>query len=196
MSALPKQRLTVADYFAIERDSQIKHEYLDGEIYMMSGASRDHERIVSDVDTSLNNQLRERGCEVFGSNMRVEADASAFFYADLLVVCGEAQFGAQGGLDTLRNPNVIIEVLSPSTETFDRGVKFQRYQRLESLQTYVLIAQNKPIVEVYTRQTNGKWLYALAQGMDATVTLDSIGCMLPLSEVYRRVTFEPDDPAA
>jgi Uma2 family endonuclease len=191
--ALPVKRYTPEEYFAIERETEIRHEFVNGEIFAMSGGSRAHERIVSDVDTSLNNQLRGGNCEVFASNMRLKISERKYLYADLSVVCGEADFATDSGLDSLLNPTLLIEVLSPSTEGYNRTTKFVHYQALDSLREYVLISQLMPLIEVYTRQSDDKWLYMATQGLDSTVTLESIGCTLTLSEVYRRVTFEDDD---
>lgn len=191
--ALPKKRYTPEEYFAIERESDIRHELLDGEVYAMAGASPEHELIVSDVDTSLKTQLRGKGCRVYISGLRLKVSQRSYFYGDLSVVCGEPLFVLESGLKSLINPTVVIEVLSPSTAEFDRGEKFRRYQSIESLQEYVLIDQYKPIIEVYTRQPNGKWLYATMQGLDSTAMLESIGCTLLLSDVYERVTVEPLD---
>lgn len=189
--ALPKKRYTPEEYFAIERDSGIRHELLDGEIYAMTGASPDHERIVSDVDTSLKNQLRGKNCEVFISGLRLKVTGSNYFYGDLSVTCGEPLFIVEAGLNSLTNPTLVIEVLSPSTERYDRTTKYTRYKTIESLQQYVLIWQDRPIVEVFTRQSSDTWLHALSQGLDAVAALESIGCTLLLSDVYERVTVEP-----
>lgn len=191
--ALPKKRYTPEEYFAIERESDIRHELLDGEVYAMSGASPDHERIVGDTYSSLRQQLRGKGCEIFLSNLRLKINRGYYFYGDLSVTCGEPLFVLESGLKSLINPTLVIEVLSPSTAEIDRGAKFLRYQSVESLQEYVLISQQKPIIEVYSRQLNGKWQYAAVQGLDSTAVLESIGCTLLLSDVYERVTVEPLD---
>lgn len=193
MSALPKKKYSLEEYFALERESDMRHEYLEGDIYAMSGGSRSHERIVSDMDTILNIQLREKGCEVFASNMRLKTAARSFLYADLSVVCGEAEFIEEGGLDHLANPILVVEVLSESTEQFDRREKFWRYQSIPSLRDYVLVDQHRPVLEIYTRQDGDRWLYRVTRGLDASVILDSIGCTLALSEGYRRVTFAAED---
>lgn len=192
MTALPQKHYTVEEYFEIERGSASRHEYVNGDIYAMSGASPDHERIVSAVDTSLNNQLTASACEVFTSNLRLKVDDRKYYYADLSVVCGEAAFALEAGLKHLLNPTLVVEVLSPSTAEFDRGGKFIDYQSLDSLKEYVLISQDRPLIEVFTRHTGGKWLYLATQGVEASVVLESIGCTLTLSEVYRRVTFQPE----
>ncbi|MBK8022871.1 MAG: Uma2 family endonuclease [Chloroflexi bacterium] len=188
MSALPKRRYTLDEYFALERDSSIKHEYLAGEILMMAGSSPEHDRIVGDVQTSLNMQLRGRPCETFTGDMRVRASADSFVYPDLSVVCGEAQFLTVDGVANLLNPIVLIEVTSPSTGHYDRTGKFWRYQMLDSLREYVLIEQGQPIVEIFRHRGDGDWRYTRVEGLDATVALNSIESTLALSEVYRRVS--------
>ena len=188
MSALPERRYTLDEYFALERDSSIKHEYLAGEILMMAGSSPEHDRIVGDVQTSLNMQLRGRPCETFTGDMRVRASADSFVYPDLSVVCGEAQFLTVDGVANLLNPIVLIEVTSPPTGHYDRTGKFWRYQMLDSLREYVLIEQGQRMVEVFRHSGDGDWRYTRVEGLDATVTLNSIECTLALSEVYRRVS--------
>lgn len=195
MSALPKRKYTLEDYFAIERDSEIRYEYIDGEIYAMSGGSRSHECIMGDTYSTLDRRLREKGCDVYPSNLRIKVTARKFFYADLSVVCGESLFSKDGGLDHLLNPTLIVEVLSPSTEEYDRYDKFASYKALESLREYVLIAQHKPRIEVFTRQSDNRWLHTLAQGLESSIPLESIGLTLNLADVYRRVEFpEAADP--
>lgn len=194
MTALPRRRWTVEEYLAAERDSEIKHEFLDGDIYDMAGASRAHNAIVFDAIVALGGQLRDGRCSAFASDQRVRLSARAYVYPDLSVVCGEALFSVEVGLETLLNPTLIVEVLSPSTEQYDRGEKFLRYLRMDSLREYVMIAQDAPRVEVYTRQADGTWLYAITQGLDRTAALRSIDAALPLVDLYRRVTFDADAP--
>ena len=198
MSALPQEstRMTEAEYLAFERTSEIKHEYLDGQIYAMTGASQAHNQICFNVGGILYRQLSQKPCQGYPSDMRVKVQATGLYtYPDLSVVCGDSQL-ADGEFDTLLNPTLIIEVLSPSTESYDRGKKFQHYRQLESLQDYVLIAQDSPRIERFTRQTDDTWLLTDAVGMDAALDLPSIGCTLTLADVYQKVTFEADDPEA
>ncbi|MCK6581109.1 MAG: Uma2 family endonuclease [Anaerolineae bacterium] len=190
MSLPVRKTFTRREYFALEGASDTRYEYLDGEIVAMSGASLAHNRIVLDTAGSLNNQLRERGCEVFVTDTRVKLDARNYVYPDIAVVCGQLMAVVEGGLETLLDPTLLIEVLSPSTEAYDRGEKFKRYQALASLREYILIAQDAPRIEVYTRQADDAWRYAVAVGMEAAAALSSVGVTLTLSEVYRRVTFE------
>jgi len=195
MVAIQKQKWTVEEYLAMERASDEKHEFLDGEIYLMSGASENHNIIVGITLGILYNQLRKRPCSFYPSDMRVKVKGSGLYtYPDITVVCGTPEIERMDQ-DTLLNPTVIIEVLSPSTESYDRGKKFQHYLSLDSLQEYVLIAQDQARIERYLRQPNGEWLFAAAVGLEAVIELSSIQCTLVLADVYERVSFEPDEAA-
>lgn len=186
-------RMTEAEYLAFERASDIRHEYLDGHVYAMTGASRAHNLISTYTAASLINQLRGRPCEVYASDMRVRVSATGLYtYPDVTVVCGNPQF-ADSALDTLLNPVLVIEVLSPSTESYDRGKKFQHYRQLESLREYVLISQDSPRIERFLRQDDGTWLLTDAAGLDASLELASVACTLALAEVYEKVTFESEE---
>ncbi len=190
MSALEKQKWTVEQYLEMERASEEKHEFLDGEIYLMSGASRNHNLVVGNTLAALHAQLRKRPCLVFPSDMRVRVvDSSDYTYPDLSVVCDPPQIEDIQG-ETLLNPTLIIEVLSPSTESYDRGKKFQQYRTLESLQEYGLIAQDQPRIERYVRQPNHEWLLSDAIGLESSLELPSIQCTLALADVYEKVDFE------
>jgi Uma2 family endonuclease len=189
MSALPKNFITPEDYLKFERESEIKHEYLDGEIFAMSGASERHNIIVLNTGASLHAQLRKRPCRVYANDLRVRVPNTSFYtYPDLSVVCGEREL-EDDVLDTLLNPTLIIEVLSPSTESYNRGKKFQLYRKLESLQAYILIAQDSVHIEHFARQGES-WVLTDFSGRDAVVTLPSIDCTLALEDVYENVTFE------
>lgn len=195
MSALPalNKQLTQAEYLAFERDNEIKHEFIDGEIYAMSGASRNHNLITTSTIATLYNQLRGKGCETYPSDMKVRTPATgSYTYPDITVVCGEVRFD-DDRRDVLLNPTLIIEVLSPATEAFDRGLKFQRYRELESLQEYLLIAQDSPHIERFIRLENGLWQLSEARGLDAALHLTSIACQLALADVYEQITFDSDD---
>jgi Uma2 family endonuclease len=189
--ALPEQylRLTVEEYLAQERESLERHEYLDGHVYKMAGESLAHSTINANVTTTFGLQLRGKPCRVLSPNMKVRAShAGLFAYPDAAVVCGEPQFHDKRK-DILIDPTVIIEVLSPSTENYDRGPKFFRYQQLEPLVDYLLVAQDEPRVERFMRQEGGQWLYSIAYGLEAAVYLASIDCTLRLAEIYDRIEF-------
>ncbi len=181
-------RLTPEEYLAFERSqTDAKHDYLDGEIMAMTGASEAHNLITWNVLASLHVQMRGRSCRSYGSDMRVKIPATGLYtYPDISALCGEPEF-ADDVLDTLLNPSVIIEVLSPSTEAYNRGAKFAHYRRIESLQAYVLISQDTPHIELFERQADGRWLLSEATELTATVALEAIGCELALGIVYERV---------
>ena len=182
------QHHSPADYVARERVAEIKSEYIDGEIVAMAGGSRAHSLIAGNVLVALRAALGDRPCEVHGSDLRVGMATSGFYtYPDVTVVCGEATF-EDSVEDTLLNPVVIVEVLSPTTEAYDRGLKFARYRLLPSLREYVLVAQDRPHVEGYTRGESG-WLPHQADGMGAMVEIPALGCTLALAEIFAKVGF-------
>jgi Uma2 family endonuclease len=181
--------VTPDEYLAAERLSETRSEYLDGGVYPMTGASLSHSRIVINVATELALQLRERDCDVLIADMKVRLpDLRKFFYPDVVVACGELQFHDERK-DIITNPDLVIEALSPSTEAFDRGAKFRAYQTIESLKEYVLVSQEKPLIEQYVRDEGGEWRYKAAEGLESSLALPSIECTLSLSAVYKRVEF-------
>ena len=183
MTAQPKPRMTEAEYLVFERASTVKHEYYNGHIYAMTGASEQHNLITANVLASLHGQLRRKPCRVYPSDMRLRVQQTGLnTYPDVVVVCGQPQF-TDDTIDTLTNPTVIVEVLSPSTERYDRGVKFQNYRTITTLRDYVLIEQDNHYIEHYMRQDNGQWLLREAIGLEAQVTLSSIDCALTLNSV-------------
>lgn len=187
-TAIPQKRWTAEDYLAFERASDEKHEFINGNVYLMTGASREHNLIVFNLAVSLGTQLRGRDCEAYAGDMRVRVRPRDYVYPDLAVVCEPPQF-EDAQVDTLLNPTLLIEVLSPSTEQYDRGRKFESYRALASLREYVLIAQDRPHIERYVRQSHGEWLLSEANGLDASLELPSIGCTLALADVYAKVDF-------
>lgn len=189
MSRPAEQFISPADYLALERQAETKSEYLNGCIYAMTGASREHNTIVFNLARRIGNQLDRKPCRGYVNDMRVKVSPTGLYtYPDAVVVCGEPRFEDRY-LDTLLNPTVIIEVLSDSTEAYDRGDKFAHYRTLESLTDYLLVAQDKPRIEHYSRQPDGRWLYSAADGLGARAEIAAIGCVLPLAEVYDRVEF-------
>lgn len=189
------EHYTPAEYLALERQAETKSEYIEGCIVAMSGASRWHNLISSNVLVALHNQLRDGPCVVFNPDMRVRiGTANRYTYPDVSVVCGADEFEDRE-VDTLLNPIAIVEVLSPSTEGYDRGDKFAGYRQLPSLQEYVLVAQDRPSVEHYLRQGE-QWLLTAVTDLDASISLPTIGCALPLREVYRRIKFDREAPDA
>ena len=187
MSSLAAQTLlTPEEYIASERKATLKSEYLNGEILAMSGASLVHARIIADIVTELNTQLRGQGCEVITNDMRVKTGPKgAYFYPDVVAFCGEPQF-EDNVFDTLLNPTLVIEVLSPSTEVYDRGEKFAHYQELTSLREYILVSQDRIRVEQY-RLIKTQWVQKEFHEQEDVMPLISIGCELRLLDIYRRV---------
>ena len=188
ISATPKPYITPEQYLERERQAETKSEYFAGEIFAMPGGSPEHSLISGNALGALWSQLRESPCTPYNSDLKVRATEELYTYPDVTVVCGEAQFAGEER-EVLLNPTLIIEVLSPTTEAWDRGGKFEQYRQRESLQEYVLIAQDRPHVERFARQANGQWLLTDVNGLEAILTLPSIGGELALAEVYRKVAF-------
>src|SRR5262245_35340594 len=158
MSALTQpSQWTAQQYLDYERGSDSRHEFVGGQVYDMAGASERHLQLCSALNFLLYGQMLERPCQVFQSDMRVQADDSSYFYPDIVAICDQAQY-LDGSRDTLLNPTVVIEVLSPSTEDFDRGRKFKQYRGIASLQDYILVSQNQIQVEHFTRQESDTWI--------------------------------------
>jgi Uma2 family endonuclease len=187
MSSQTKPRYTVAEYLALERKADRKSEYIDGEIFAMVGASKEHNLIAGNIFASLHSQLKGRPCNVFQSDMRVQVSESKLYsYPDVVVVCGEAKY-LDEEVDTLLNPTMTVEVLSKSTESFDRGEKAIRYRSLNSLMEYILVAQDRCHVEQYVRQSNNKWLLSETNSLKDTINISSINCALLVKDIYDRV---------
>ena len=185
--------MTPEQYLEIERASEARSEYFNGRMYAMSGGSYNHVRIIGNLAWELRNALKERSCEVVTSDLRVRVSpAGLYTYPDVTVVCGEPKF-ADDQKDTLLNPVFIAEVLSPSTEAYDRGFKSAQYRKLESLQEYALISQAEPRVEVFRRRPGGDWLLSEAAGLDAACRFDSLDCRIALADIYGKVSFEAAD---
>ncbi len=192
MSALPQRKyISPEEYLTAERESLEKHEYFDGEIFQMAGSSRKHSLIASNVNASLNIQLKSRDCQVHTSDLRVHIPKTGLFtYPDVLVVCGKPQVLPDAYLDTLTNPILIIEVLSSSTEGYDKGVKFDNYRSLESLREYVLVSQDTKRVIRYTKQSDESWNLMDFIGDKTEILLSSIECTLTMDDIYDKVDFE------
>lgn len=182
-----ESRLSAEEYLALDRASEIRSEFYDGEIFAMSGASLSHVRICGNLFSALRAGLEGGGCEAFSGALRVRVSSTGLYaYPDLIVVCGDPELVDDGHLDTLLNPALLIEVLSPSTEAWDRGGKFAHYRSLPSLQGYVLVSQDRPLVEVYTRQGDA-WILHTADHPEAVVALPRVDVELRLADVYHRV---------
>jgi Uma2 family endonuclease len=191
MSAMPKPRkLTVEEYFAIELKAERKSEFFDGEMFLMAGASREHNFIVSNLIDRLPEQLRG-SCRVFVSDMRLKVSRTGLYtYPDLLIVCDPPEYAPENR-DTLTNPQVVIEVLSNSTERYDRTTKFRHYKQLPSVMEYVLVSQTEALIERYTRQANETWAQADFVGLDTTFTLATVKVSVPMADIFRGVEFQP-----
>jgi len=194
MSAQTIPYLSPPQYLEIERKALDKSEYFSGQMFAMAGASREHNLIVGNIVGEMRERLKGKSCETYPSDLRVLVSATGLYtYPNATVACGEPEF-ADSHMDILLNPLVIVEVLSASTENYDRGAKFAQYQRIESLREYVLVSQDKPRVERYTRQADGgQWLYEKSDGLKASVTLNALSFFLPLSEIYARVSFPREE---
>ncbi len=188
MASLPEFYLSPEEYLAIERRAEFKSEYIDGIVYAMAGSSERHNLITGNIITELNIQLREAPCRVYPSDLKVRVpDSKRFFYPDVSVVCGETGF-ADEERDIILNPQLIVEVLSESTAAFDRGKKFQSYQQIESLQEYLLVAQDEYLAEHFLRQDSGHWLYTKVSGLEESIVLPTIHCQLRLIDIYNKAT--------
>ena len=187
MSAVPKPKLTPEEYLEGERSAETRSEYYAGEVFSMAGASREHILIAANVLAGIHRQFAGRPCEVYQSDMRVKVSATGLYtYPDVVAICGEARF-EDGEHDTLANPLVLVEVLSESTEGYDRGTKSEHYRRIESLREYVLIAQDKVHVEHFVRQPDNTWLLRETEEPNDTLTLPAIQCELTVAEIYDKV---------
>lgn len=216
MSAHPEKEfvyMTEAEYLAFERaspdekreiikqlgyvgrmlDPEGRHEYIDGQVVAMSGGSRRHSLIGTYTSNAIINALGDRPCEVYNETIQVQiSSAGRYVYPDLTVVCGEAEFREQDPEKeyTLLNPQLIVEVLSPSTAGYDRGNKFHHYMTLPSLQEYALVSQDEPLIERFVRQDNDSWVLTVIRGLDAEIRFESINITILLAEVYRKVNFD------
>lgn len=189
MAVEPKPRLSPDEYLALERRLETKNEYLDGEMFAMTGGSLAHAVISGNLVGELRRLTKGRPCRVCPSDLRIFIPATGLYtYPDVVVVCGEPRLQDEHR-DTLLNPTLIIEVLSPTTEAYDRGTKFEHYQTIESLAEYLLVSQDKPRIEQYVRQDGNRWLLTTAAGLEASLLLPSIQCELALAEVYDKVAF-------
>lgn len=193
MSALPKNSYTPEEYLALEAKAEYKSQYVAGEIFAMAGAEPWHTRIADNLNGMFYVRFRDRPCQTFSSDMRVQAsEGELYTYPDLSALCGEPRFNHTIRPGSLLNPQVIFEVLSPSTEAFDRGDKFARYRKMPSLSDYVLVASETMRVEHFVRQPSGAWTMTEYSQPADEVPLHPLDCTLPLEEIYRRVTFPRD----
>jgi Uma2 family endonuclease len=186
---------SLEEYLRLERDASDKHEYRDGEILAMAGGTPNHSLIAANVIGEARQKLKGKPCRIYESNLRVRIPRKTLYtYPDASIICGAPQYDPQDrGEQTVLNPRVIIEVLSPTTEAYDRGEKFDRYRELESLKEYVLISQSVPRIETFIRYDGGSWLFHSWSGLDVSVILRSVEVKIPLAEVYADIPF-PTEP--
>ena len=194
VAALAKRRYTLEEYLELEKHTAERYEYCGGEVVAMSGASLRHNRIVRNLMRAIDARLEGKPCEVLPMAMRIKVPkALPYRYADLVVVCGEPLLEDLQGVEILVNPLVILEVLSASTEAYDRGIKFFEYQSIASFQEYVLIAQDRPYITHYVRQNSGEWLRSDLYGVAEPLGLPALDCAIPVTEIYRQVPLRLQD---
>lgn len=185
---------TLAEYLAFEEGSSIKHEYMAGHIYAMAGASPEHNQIAFNLTSIIGRQLQGVPCRGYSSDQKIRIEAADLnTYADVTIVCGEPQYQAEDRL-LLLNPRVVIEVLSPSTEAWDRGGKWTCYQQLTSLTDYLLVSQDRVQIEHYVRAPDGSWRYTRETGLKSIINVASINCRIALADVYAGIEVPPPAP--
>jgi len=188
-SAVRESLMSEAEYLVFEEKSKIRHEFMDGEIFAMAGATRKHNLATANISRGLGNALEETDCEVYASDFRVKIRDGHNVYPDVAVACGDIE--TEGNDTTLLNPIVVFEVLSKSTEKRDRGDKAEDYYHLKSLQDYVLVSQYHIRVEHFARQANNEWTFKIYENLDDTVTLKSINCAISLKLIYLKLKITP-----
>ena len=189
MATVPKHYVTPEEYLQREKDAEFRSEYFRGEMFAMAGASANHNLIVGNCVQTLGQQLKKKPCRVYPSDLKLRIEATGLYtYPDLSVVCGEPELECNG-VDVLLNPVVLIEVLSDSTEAYDRGKKFEHYRTIPCLKHYVLIAQDRHSIDCFSRTPDGSWLLTSCQSLDEKVELEAIDSQLAAAEVYDKVVF-------
>lgn len=198
MIPAPKKKYTVEEYIELLKNSDERFEYFDGEIVSMAAGKISHGGIVANIVRSLGNLLLDRPCQVFGGDTAIKTvKAYPFRLPDVSVICGELEIEELSGIEVLVNPLLIVEVLSKSTEAYDHNEKFIVYQTIESFQEYLVVEHHRPHVTRYVRQPDNQWLRGDFISLDSSVKLESLGVVLPLSEIYRMIKFpSPADGAA
>lgn len=189
MSSQPHSFLTPEEYLEIERKAEFRSEYHGGEMFAMAGAREAHNLVNGNAFGELRSQLRRTPCRIYSNEMRVQIPAAGLYvYPDIVVVCDPPRFADQE-FDTLLNPVALVEVLSPSTEAYDRGKKFEQYGTLPSLREYLLLATEYMHADLFTRETGAKWVVSSASGAEDCIEFSSIPCRLVLKDVYEKVEF-------
>src|ERR1043165_9327432 len=193
VGSLPQKsrRFTESEYLEIERAAQFKSEFFDGEIFAMAGGTLQHSLIATNLAAEFRNLLKNHKCTAYNKDLRVKIEATGLFtYSDLSILCGPLEF-AEGTDDTVVNPSLLVEVLSSSTEAYDRGRKFEHYRQIPTLQEYLLVNQNEPRIEQFIRESDGRWLLNDVAGMEKKLELPSLKIAISLSEVFAKVNFVP-----
>lgn len=191
MTAIAKPKLTAAEYLAMEETAEFKSEFVNGEIFAMAGASLSHNRVSKNLLMEIESRLKNGRCEAFASDQRVSISATGMYaYPDITIACGPLQTDPNSP-STITNPTVVIEVLSPSTENYDRGLKFRQYQQSPTLREYVLVFQDETRIERYNRKADNIWEMRIFQGLSAVLELESAPIRIELVDVYRNVEFLP-----
>ena len=192
VSAVPKKRLTPSEYLTGERKAEFKSEYYRGETFAMAGASRQHNRAKENLAGELYTRLKGSPCQTFSSDQRVKVSATGLYtYPDIVIVCGKPEYDLDDE-DTLLNPVAIIEILSPTTESDDRGAKFRQYQQLASMQEYVLVSQEEPVVERFVRQSDGTWVLTVVADLGSEVVFATVPVHIAMADIYNGVEFPPE----
>jgi Uma2 family endonuclease len=191
----PVKRYTPQEYYALEREAVYKSDFYQGEIFNMSGGTANHSLITGNIGGEVRQRLKGKPCRMYESNLRLNVRRTGLrCYPDVGVYCSPLQFDPEDSAgETATNPTLLFEVLSKSTEAYDRGLKAENYRQIESLRAYVLVSQVKPHVEIFEREANGPWLFRESDGLDAVLKLPAIGIDLPLSEIYAGVEFPPPE---
>ena len=190
-----KSEYTLEEYAELEKSSEERLEYFEGNVWSMAGASPNHEEVSANVITALKIALRGRGCRVFGPNLRVKVPSyQPYRYPDVTALCGQPIYEDFYGLQVLINPSLIVEVLSPSTEAFDLSYKFTYYKSIESFTEYLLITQDRPHVVLYTKQNDYGWLQREFNSLDDKIFLSSLNCEISVADIYDNIEFPPIEP--
>ncbi len=190
MSALPKRYFTPEEYLDLEIKAPYRSQYVAGEIFAMAGTQPVHNEVLLNIVAGLHGRFRGRSCRAYFQDIRLQVEVGDLYtYPDAMALCGEPKFDRTRNPPSLLNPQVIFEVLSPSTEGFDRGDKFTRYRKLASLTDYVLVSAERMSVERFTRQADGEWTFKACDQPDEQLVLASVGCVIPLAEIYDQIVF-------
>lgn len=190
MAANVEKKYTLEEYLELDRNSEERLEYWQGEIFNMSGVSPNHALVEVNFTINIGNQIAGRKCRIFPANVRIKVPSMPpYRYGDLSALCGEPQFEKIGGVEALTNPSLIIEVLSPSTEAYDRGEKFSHYQSIPNFSEYLLVAQHRPHIVHLVKQDDGAWIHREFNDLDAVLKLASLDCEITLRDIYQNVSF-------